>query len=108
MNATAVIYLNTIPGGKVDGEWQRCKEVIAARNWTVLKVLHDEDGAGDPLKRDGLTEALKLIETGKAGVIVTARLSMVSPMTSERTAISARVRRAGGELVAPPLTGTPC
>lgn len=72
----------------------------AQRGWTVAAVCTDAGSTGKNMKRPGLAEALRLVESGEADVLAVAKLDRLSRSVADFAAIMARSVRNGWALVA--------
>jgi DNA invertase Pin-like site-specific DNA recombinase len=70
------------------------------RGWTLLKVCTDEGISGKSLDRPGVTEALKLVESGKAGTLMVSKLDRLSRSLLDFAALMAQATSQKWNLVA--------
>ncbi|MFJ6212157.1 hypothetical protein ACIQGZ_02295 [Streptomyces sp. NPDC092296] len=98
IGSRAVIYVNSLPGEQSKRTVERALLVANARRWLVVGVAHDQDGAGVPLKRRWLRDAIEQVRSGQASVILVTSRSAVSPLAKEWDEIAKHVRQAGGVL----------
>ena len=70
------------------------------RGWTIVEWKEDRGASGKSLDRQSLTEALELIESGKAATLVVAKLDRLSRSLVDFAALMQRARAKGWNLVA--------
>src|SRR5689334_21194675 len=81
--AKAVGYIRVSTGGQVesgaglDAQREALKAEADRRGWE-LTIVADEGLSDSTMKRPALTEALSLLDTGKADVLMAAKLDRIS------------------------------
>ncbi len=73
-----------------------------AKGWTVVEWCEDPgvSGSVDPAQRPGMARALRLLETGKAGALVVAKLDRCSRVLHHLTGLVLRADAEGWRFVA--------
>lgn len=85
----AVVYLRvstteqSVSGLGLEAQLVACQATVAARGWSIAKVITDAGVSGSvaPMTRPGMAEALDLLRTGAAEVLVAAKLDRLSRST---------------------------
>lgn len=80
------------------------------RGWTHIEVIEDAGASGSDLRRPGITAALAALATGRANVLVVAKLDRLSRSLVDFAHLMERSRKEGWALVALDLgvdTSTP-
>jgi DNA invertase Pin-like site-specific DNA recombinase len=70
------------------------------RGWKLVKVCNDEGISGKSLDRPGVTEALRLVETGKAGTLMVSKLDRLSRSLHDFAGLMAKAQSQKWNLVA--------
>src|SRR4051794_35241989 len=87
-------------GAGLDAQRVTLDAAMAARGWELVGALVDEGRSGGNLNRPALTEALELLDAGKADALVVAKLDRLSRSVLDFAAICARAKRKGWAVVA--------
>ncbi|MFE6690398.1 hypothetical protein ACFVFQ_28510 [Streptomyces sp. NPDC057743] len=93
-----VIYVCAVPDANLAELRKECTEYAEAFCWGITAVIEDDAGGLPPRARTGLARAVEHIRSGEAGAVVTARRSMISPVTQEYERFAHEVETAGGFL----------
>ncbi len=97
-------------GAGLEAQRRTIYESCAARRWQLSTVFEDVGLSGGTLKRSGLSAALDFATSGKACVLVVAKLDRLSRSLMQFAQLMERSRREGWHLVALDLgvdTSTP-
>ncbi len=76
------------------------KAEVERRGWTLLKICRDEGISGKSLDRPGVTEALRLVETGQAGTLMVSKLDRLSRSLHDFAGLMKRAQTQKWNLVA--------
>src|SRR4051812_5921671 len=70
------------------------------RGWHLVEVIEDAGFSAKNLKRPGVQEALRVMESGDAGALVVAKLDRLSRSMIDFTALMGKAQKQGWALVA--------
>ncbi|MFD4996681.1 hypothetical protein [Streptomyces buecherae] len=93
-----IVYLCSAPNAEISHLRTACIDAASAYGWGVSAYIEDRMGLLPPEGRTGLAQALRGIENGEAGAIVTPWRSMISPLPEEYDEIAHQIEKAGGFL----------
>lgn len=107
MKARAVGYIRVSSGTQLDGygltvQEEQVRKCARRFGFRLVRVLRDEGvpGSIEAVDRPGLAEALNLIESGSAEVLVTPRLDRLARKLTIQEAALAHVWKLGGRVFA--------
>lgn len=86
-------------GASLEAQRQAVVREIDRRAWHLVEVLEDAGSSGKDLKRAGVQRALDLLRTGKADVLVAAKLDRLSRSVLDFAGLLERSRREGWKVV---------
>lgn len=86
-------------GASLDAQRLAVEREIERRAWDLVEVLEDAGSSGKDLKRAGVQRALDLLATGKADVLVSAKLDRLSRSVLDFAGLLERSRREGWKVV---------
>ncbi|WP_043265949.1 hypothetical protein [Streptomyces sp. CT34] len=93
-----VIYLSSAPDTDSGEMREECTEYAEAFGWEIAAVIEERTGLLPPEGREGLRQAVDRIKDGKAGAVLTASRSMISPVAEEYDRVVGEIEKAGGFL----------
>ena len=102
----AVIYVRVstdeqaLNGTSLEMQRRECAAVAARRNAAIVRVCEDAGVSGTRFEtRPGLMEALELIESGEANLLIVLKLDRLARSLPVTLQVAERIDRAGGRLV---------
>jgi DNA invertase Pin-like site-specific DNA recombinase len=87
-------------GAGLTAQRQAIKAAADQRGWRIVRVIDDAGLSAKSLDRPGLTDALAMIESGKADALVVAKLDRLSRSLLDFATLMERSRRKGWAIVA--------
>jgi hypothetical protein len=93
-----VIYLCGAPNADIAGPRKECTDYAVAFGWEIAGEFLDGEGLLPATGREGLSQAVELIRSRQAGVLLTPWRSMISPIPQEYDQVAREVEKAGGFL----------
>lgn len=87
-------------GAGLTAQRQAIKAAGAQRGWRIVRTIEDAGLSAKSLDRPGLTEALAMIEEGKADALAVAKLDRLSRSLLDFATLMERARRKGWAIVA--------
>ncbi len=104
MRAVGIIRVSKLADGAASPAAQRdrIEAHCEAQGWTLIDVFEELDvSGGTPLnKRRGLSDALELVETGNANIIVASYFDRLFRSLKVQAEVVERVEQAGGRVLA--------
>jgi DNA invertase Pin-like site-specific DNA recombinase len=97
-------------GAGLEAQRRAIAQACEARGWDLVGVFDDPGLSGKNLNRPGLIAALEMVETGRASVLVVAKLDRLSRSLIDFAGVMERSRKRGWHLAALDLgvdTSTP-
>lgn len=97
-------------GAGLEAQRRAIAQACEARGWDLVEVFDDPGLSGKNLNRPGLIAALDMVETGRANVLVVAKLDRLSRSLIDFAGVMERSRKRGWHLAALDLgvdTSTP-
>ncbi len=93
-----LIYLYRDPDIDIAELRKECTEYAEAFCWEITAVIEEDAEGLSPGARTGLARAVDHIRSGEASAVVTARRSMISPVTREYEQFAHDIEKVGGFL----------
>ncbi|MEV2213428.1 recombinase family protein [Streptomyces sp. NPDC050997] len=95
----AVTYASTTLHGNLDALQQRLPAYAREHRLDVVASYADREGQREPAEKPHLQAAIDQVREGRAKVLLTVTVSMISPVCAEYDAVLADARAARGQLV---------
>ena len=90
----------TISGAGIQAQRQALEAECERRGWTVVREIVDEGYSAKDMRRPGVQEAIRALESGEADALVVSRLDRLSRSMADFSALMARAQKRGWALVA--------
>src|SRR6478609_8875041 len=89
-----------ISGAGIQAQRQALEAECQRRGWTVVRVIKDEGYSAKDMRRPGVQEAIRALESGEADALVVSRLDRLSRSMADFSALMAKAQKRGWALVA--------
>ena len=103
MTLNCVIYARSAssPQGEraTDRQVRACHEIARSKGWEVVEVCVDEPGSGHDASRPALAEALALVRSGRAQVLLAQDVERFTRDPGHFIAIHRKVEAAGAQII---------
>ena len=86
-------------GHGIDAQRTELRRQAELRGWQIVAWCEDLGFSGKDMKRDSLTEAMRLVESGEADALVATKIDRVSRSVADFAALVCRANTSGWALV---------
>jgi DNA invertase Pin-like site-specific DNA recombinase len=104
MRVVGYVRVSTIEQAHTGAGLEAQREAIVAeakrRGWALVAVIEDAGCSAKDLRRPGVREALRVLETGEASALVVAKLDRLSRSMIDFTGLMQKAQKQGWALVA--------